>query len=850
MLPAHQEIGVDGEGHGTHLLAQDGQRAPVHLLQRAPVDELGGLLRRTGREAAVSQLAIRHQVVELGLQPLCGEVIARADRLDGDGAGLGEIAQQNGAAGFGVRRIDRGFGGLGGCARIFFGGRDGISPYLRRTVRRGGALLDEGGLVLRQVVGGDPARGEAAGGGDLHRLDAPAAGELADPARRVHGAAFGDLQRGEVAQRLEEQRQFLRGARMHGGRDVLQPLAHLAHRLGTQQVGQVHVLEQVLQQLAADGHRLQLALGLGRVPLVHEDADEVVEQALRHRRWRQRLHRGHLDFAGLDAAQDALQVRPVHDLLQAVAVGLGDDGEILEAAHQLQQILGAQPLQPEGRALAALAGQEQRPRRVLAKLSAEDRRVGQLGQDALARLVRPHRAEQVQRDVGLRLREAEEDAVVVALHLHLDARALAQRAGQRQPPQPVDLAAKGRLDHQPLVAQRVLEDLDQDAAVRRNGAGVVELACHVVDHVPGRRRVQRIVGAQPGEHRLHGRFFLSLADGAVVGQIQRGAHRVQPLCHGTPERADALTQFIGAPRKVAAPEGHARRRARRIGDDDFVVGQLDDAPDLRAEQQRVADARLVDELLVQLAELGLAVGQVGVERAAVGDGAAVGQRQQPRPRQRGQPVVDAIPHQPRPQFAMRLAGIAPGKHVEHGGVGARRQLAIRVGAAEQGVEFIDLPFLHRDHSHDLLRQNIERVARRVDRLDLAAQHAAGHRRRLHDVLAMRGEDAPAAGLADEMAGAAHALQALRHRLGRLQLHDEIDRADVDAQFQRRRADERRQRARLERLLQRQPRLLGHAAVVGADGVGMRPAPRAKHAHAFGDAAFVEGGAAGGVKRQT
>ena len=24
-----------------------------------------------------------------------------------------------------------------------------------------------------------------------------------------------------------------------------------------------------------------------------------------------------------------------------------------------------------------------------------------------------------------------------------------------------------------------------------------------------------------------------------------------------------------------------------------------------------------------------------------------------------------------------------------------------------------------------------------------------------------------------------------------------------------------------------------------DGVGMRPAPRAKHAHAFGDAAFVE-----------
>ena len=197
---------------------------------------------------------------------------------------------------------------------------------------------------------------------------------------------------------------------------------------------------------------------------------------------------------------------------------------------------------------------------------------------------------------------------------------------------------------------------------------------------------------------------------------------------------------------------------------------------------------------------------------------------------------------------MRLAGIAPGEHVQHGAVGARRQIAVGIGAAQHSVERVDLPLLDGDHGHDLLRQDVQRVARGVDGLDLAAQHATGHRGRLHDVLAVRGEDAPAAGLPDEMAGAAHALQALRHRLGRLQLHDEVDRADVDAEFQRRGADECGQRARLERLLQRQPRLLGHAAVVGADRVGMRAAPRAKHAHAFGDAAFVEGSAAGGVMR--
>ncbi len=42
MLPARQEVGVDGEGHGAHFVAQDGQRAAVHLLQRAAVDEFGG----------------------------------------------------------------------------------------------------------------------------------------------------------------------------------------------------------------------------------------------------------------------------------------------------------------------------------------------------------------------------------------------------------------------------------------------------------------------------------------------------------------------------------------------------------------------------------------------------------------------------------------------------------------------------------------------------------------------------------------------------------------------------------------------------------------------------------------
>ncbi len=517
-----------------------------------------GRRRRSGCEAAMSQFALLDQVVQLTLQPVDGKGVACADGVNGDRAGLGEEAQQDAAARAASAELTARIGERESLAAIWPCEMPrGIPPGIRRRPSAMAAPWAVGMSICfdasdcRQAV---PIQPDG-----------------------IHGAALGDFQRGEVAQRLEEERQFFDCARMGRGRGVLQPLAHLADRFRAQQVGQVDVLEQILQQLAADGHRLQLALGLGRVPLVHVDADEVPQQALRHGRRRQRLDRRSPGFRrGWMRREHPFQVWPVHHLFQAVAVGLGDDREVLEVAHELQQVLGAQALQPEGRALAALAGQEQRPRRVLAKLRAKDRRVGQFGQDALARLVRPDRGQQVQRDIGVGFREAEEDAVVVALHLHVDARAFAQRAGQRQPPQPVDLAAKGRLDDQPLIAQRVVEDLDQNAPVRGDRAGVVELAGHVVDHVPGRRmrRARSRCAASPAAPALpaHPR------PGGVSrksASSSAGAHRVQAFGHGAAKGADALAQFVGSPRKIAAPEGHARGRARRVGDDHLVVGQLD-----------------------------------------------------------------------------------------------------------------------------------------------------------------------------------------------------------------------------------------------------------------------------------
>ena len=66
-----------------------------------------------------------------------------------------------------------------------------------------------------------------------------------------------------------------------------------------------------------------------------------------------------------------------------------------------------------------------------------------------------------------------------------------------------------------------------------------------------------------------------------------------------------------------------------------------------------------------------------------------------------------------------------------------------------------------------------------------------------------------------MAGAADALQPARDGLRRLDLHDEVDRAHVDAELERRRRDEARDLALLQQLLDLDALLARYRAVVGA-----------------------------------
>ena len=89
-----------------------------------------------------------------------------------------------------------------------------------------------------------------------------------------------------------------------------------------------------------------------------------------------------------------------------------------------------------------------------------------------------------------------------------------------------------------------------------------------------------------------------------------------------------------------------------------------------------------------------------------------------------------------------------------------------------------------------------------------------------------------------MAGTADALQEGRDRARRTDLADEIDVADVDAELERGGRHQGLEFAALEPLLGGEPQLLGHAAVMGGDGLFAEPVGQLAR-DAFGHAPRVD-----------
>jgi len=107
-------------------------------------------------------------------------------------------------------------------------------------------------------------------------------------------------------------------------------------------------------------------------------------------------------------------------------------------------------------------------------------------------------------------------------------------------------------------------------------------------------------------------------------------------------------------------------------------------------------------------------------------------------------------------------------------------VAVGKGAADQRIELVLAAVARSDLGDDLLRQDVERLFRDGQAVELAAAHAVDEGRTLNELVARQREEPPLGRAVDGVAGAPDALQEAGDRARRGELADEVDIADIDA----------------------------------------------------------------------
>ena len=595
------------------------------------------------------------------------------------------------------------------------------------------------------------------------------------------------------------------------GRESLQLELELGQHVGVEQLPELGPAQQLGQQALVEREGRGTPLGDGRVAFVHERRDVAEQQRPRERRGLRGRDLDDPDLARGQVPHHPEQRRDVVHVLEALADGLQHDREGRVLDGDLEQLGAALTLLPQRRPPAGVAArQQQRSGRALAEAGREQRRAADLPGDDVLDLVGVEHDDVAAGRVLVGLGDAEHDAVVTGQRLGVDAVALAQPDADRQRPRCMHLGAVGRVDHDAPVTELVAEPLDQHRPVGRHRAGRLALLVEERDQVAGGPGVEARVGAA--------------LPGLVAGQGRQLAG----------ERPDGGAELRRTAELVTLPERQPPWLAGRRGHEDPVVGDVLDPPRRRAEREDVTDPGLVDHLLVELADArGLLADQEHAEQPAVGDRAAAGDRETLRARPGGERARDAVPHDTRPQLAELVGGVAAAEQVERRVVrraGQRREGGRAADRREQGV---DVPLVDRGRGDDLLGEHVERVGRHVQRLDRTGAHPLHGDRGLHQVPPVLGQQDPAGHLADLVAGATDPLEGRGDRRRRLDLHDEVDRAHVDAELEAGRRHDAGQPAPLEVVLDQGPLLLGHRPVVGAGDDRVRGTALARLPHQRG-----------------
>ena len=284
-------------------------------------------------------------------------------------------------------------------------------------------------------------------------------------------------------------------------------------------------------------------------------------------------------------------------------------------------------------------------------------------------------------------------------------------------------------------AHLVGERLDDDPLIVR----------HTAEHLPGLH--------EPGAHRRGGAGVEAARGRCPLREVGP----VQPLGGVAPQPPDRRTELPRARGMLALPERDRGRHALRVLDQHAIGAHLDDLPGVRPEQEHIAGQALGHELLVERADLQVGLGDEDVVEAVVRDGAAGGDRQEPAAPARVQPVVDAVPQDPR-RRALDLGRQGLGERSDDRHQGVARQLTVRCGVDQARVQGVDRQRLGGDGRDDLLGQHVERGVGHDDPVQVALVDRAHDRRRLEQLLALGHDDPALRGAAQQVAGAADPLE--------------------------------------------------------------------------------------------
>ena len=407
-------------------------------------------------------------------------------------------------------------------------------------------------------------------------------------------------------------------------------------------------------------------------------------------------------------------------------------------------------------------GQQQCAARCLAKFCGEEGGAAELAQDQCFKF--RGRGQQILRTNRLvAVRDTQDETVVRPHGFDFESALGAQFRGNRHAPRRVNRAAKGSQHAHPAVSHFVAAYFNNDIFIARNSRGGGGLLFQIFQQIFRGIGVQAVLLNQFGE-----------------------CHRPWEAQEFPGHLADFSAELHGTARGVAFPERHFAGFTGSGRYDHLVVRNFFDAPGGRAQNDGVALAAFKNHLFVEFAHARAAccAGQKNAIEAAIGNGAAIDNGHALRALAGRQFIFHPVPGDARTKIGEFIRRIAAGKHVEHAVENCACQRGVRRGATNQIEKIFHRPIVQRHHRDDLLRQNIQRIARIVDGFHLALVHRARDGGARHQICAIFGENDGVARGSHVMAGAAHTLHAAGNGRRRLDLNDQIDRTHVDPQLQR------------------------------------------------------------------